>query len=268
MGVEPSTLALPTQRSHHHAGQVFLPRRQRHDRQDQSRGIGIGVVHHPPPKIIGFGREAQGGASKGQTASQDLLGFVQTLLARRHGGQPLQDVEPVDDGCGGPLLRCQRNRIEHACLGTAIARQSLNGSQATHIVHQPALRACRGPHLALQAPLHKGAQALQHGVTSLRWQLKTRLMADCEQVGRQVIRTVPRRPCHRRKVGGQAIVIQVGRQLAADVSPHLGIVQAHRLGHFLFQADVGVLFKIAADARQVAGQGGLQSHADATTGQT
>jgi hypothetical protein len=112
---------------------VVLPGRVVHHAEQQAGGVDVAVGHEPPPVVVLLGAEDELGALVRQARLQHVVGLVEALLALRHVGHALQDVEPVDHRAGGPLVRRNGDAAEHAALGLAVARERLERGELAHV---------------------------------------------------------------------------------------------------------------------------------------
>jgi hypothetical protein len=242
---------------------VVLPGRVVHHGEHQARGVDVAVGHEPPPVVARLGAEGDLGALPAQARLQDLCRLGQPLLALRHVAHALEDVDPVDHGAGGPLVGRDREAAQQAALGLAVARQRLDGGELAHV--QVFLRR---PEVALdaafdkrgQAALHRGA----HGVAQGEGRVQAGgLVGGRQQVGREDVAAAGAVALARREVAGQAVGIEVGRNLREHALPQLAVAQPDGLAGLLLQAGEGVAGKPVAHAGQALGQFGLQGELEA-----
>ena len=144
-----------------------------------------------------------------------------------------------------------------------MARQRFERCDLAHV--QVALRR---PVLALDAAFNKLRQPGDHARARIGGDGKRRVEArrflrGREQSGRQDVAAAPLIARARREVIGQAIGIQIGRQLRGGLLPQLFVAQADGDAGLLLQARIRVARKPVAHAGQAIGQLGLQRQAHA-----
>ena len=83
-------------------------------------------------------------------------------------------------------------------------------------------------------------------------------MRGGQQVGRQDVAAARGLAVTRRKVVGQAVTVEVTRDLPHHALPQRAVTQAHRLAGFLLQASEGVAGKPVTHAVHAFGEFGLQ----------
>ena len=198
--------------------------------------------------------------------TQHLGGFAQAFVAIGHVLHALEDVEPVNDGMGGPLVGRDGDALQHARLGFAVTRQRFDGGEFAHI--EVFARAPGAPDIAFDIAFDEGDQASFHGGAHLIAERKSGVHAGgfvCggQQVGRQCVAACVGVAALWRKVVGQAVAVQVARNLRSHGLPEFAVTQAHRFAGFLFQAGKRVIGKPVFHAGQAFGQLRLQSHAQA-----
>ena len=87
------------------AAHVVFPGRVVHHGQHEAGGVDVAVLHQPPPVVVLLGAEDHFGALVADATAQNLAGFSQAFVALRHVLDAGQNVVPVNDRMGRPLVR-------------------------------------------------------------------------------------------------------------------------------------------------------------------
>ena len=245
------------------APEVVLPGRVRQRQQQGARQVGVGAGHQPPPAIAALGGQAHAGALPGESGAQDLPRLGQQARLIGHALHALQRADPVEQGAGRPLVGRHRDAGQHAGPRRAVAREGLDGGELAHVEV-----VARRPVLALQLAFDELRQTCQHGGAHGVGQGQRRvepgsLGGGGQQVGGEGVAAAVGGAGGGREVVGQAVAIQVGRDLRGELGPGLVVAQGQRAAGLLLQAVVGVAAEPVGHARQPVGQTRRGRQADA-----
>ena len=259
-GGVPGTVLLAADKAVGQLADVVFPRRVVHHAQQEARGVDVAIGHEPPPVVVLLGAEDELGALVAQARLQHVVRFIQTLLTLRHVGHALQDIHPVDDRAGRPLIGRDGDAGRHAALCLAITRERFQCRQLAHVEVL-----ARAPELALDLAFDEGDQAGLHRRGHIVGQReggvdRRRFVCCREQVRGQDVAAAISLPIARRKVVGQTVAVEVARDLCDHALPQLAVAQADRFAGLLFEADEGVVGEVVAHAGQAFGELGLQRH--------
>ena len=259
-GGAPGPALLPRERAIHEPRHIVLPLRRIHRRQHQAGGVAVGAFHQPPPLVvIGLGGKAQRCAALGEAAAHEALHFGQAGVALGRIGASLQGAPGVEQRRGGPGRGRKCDRAPPAGFSPAVAREGLERGQLAHFEVGP-----RRGEAPLQPPFDEGGEAIEHRIARALGQAVAGLVRGAQQKGGEVVAAARCAARRGGKVVGQALAVEIARQLFAQGLPCRLVAQRERARDFLFEATVGVGFKEALQSRQRAGQTRLQHHMQPT----